>query len=111
MEGKELRFGIVNSAIWATATTAGSNGSVNSMHDSFMPLGGFVPLFMIQLGEIIYGGGGAGRHGRAGPLIVGVGGPGPVVVDPPPSTGRKRWNPMRARGWRTRACTHTLQTR
>src|SRR5262249_56297310 len=58
MEGKEVRFGIVNSAIWATATTAASNGSVNSMHDSFTPLGGFVPLFMIQMGEVIYGGGG-----------------------------------------------------
>ena len=54
MEGKETRFGIANSALWATATTSASNGSVNSMHDSFMPLGGLVPLFMMQLGEIIY---------------------------------------------------------
>src|SRR6266498_747037 len=61
MEGKETRFGIVNSAIWATVTTSASNGSVNSMHDSFMPLGGLVPLFMIQLGEIIFGGVGSGR--------------------------------------------------
>src|SRR4029079_19224999 len=52
MEGKEVRFGVANSAIWATATTAASNGSVNSMHDSFTPLGGLVPLFMIQLGEV-----------------------------------------------------------
>ena len=52
MEGKEVRFGIANSALWATATTAASNGSVNSMHDSFMPLGGLVPLFMMQLGEV-----------------------------------------------------------
>jgi potassium-transporting ATPase potassium-binding subunit len=56
MEGKEVRFGIVNSALWATATTAASNGSVNSMHDSFMPLGGLVPMWLMQLGEIIYGG-------------------------------------------------------
>src|SRR5262249_6315778 len=56
MEGKEVRFGIATSALWATATTAASNGSVNSMHDSYTPLGGLVPLFMIQLGEIIYGG-------------------------------------------------------
>jgi K+-transporting ATPase ATPase A chain len=52
MEGKDVRFGIVNSALWATATTAASNGSVNSMHDSYMPLGGLVPMWMMQLGEI-----------------------------------------------------------
>src|SRR5262249_48862430 len=62
MEGKEVRFGIANSALWATATTAASNGSVNSMHDSFTPLGGLVPLFMIQLGEVIYGGVGSGLY-------------------------------------------------
>ncbi|HLQ44022.1 MAG TPA: potassium-transporting ATPase subunit KdpA, partial [Planctomycetaceae bacterium] len=55
MEGKELRFGIVNSGIWASATTAASNGSVNSMHDSFTPLGGLVPMWLIQLGEVIFG--------------------------------------------------------
>src|SRR6185503_3354958 len=54
MEGKEVRFGIGNSALWATATTAASNGSVNSMHDSFTPLGGFVPLFMLHLSEVIF---------------------------------------------------------
>ena len=63
MEGKEVRFGIANSALWATATTAASNGSVNSMHDSFTPLGGLVPLWMIQLGEIIFGGVGSGLYG------------------------------------------------
>src|SRR5262249_62125684 len=63
MEGKEVRFGIANSALWATATTAASNGSVNSMHDSFTPLGGLVPLFMIQLGEGIYGGVGSRLYG------------------------------------------------
>jgi K+-transporting ATPase ATPase A chain len=51
MEGKETRFGIVNSALWATATTAASNGSVNSMHDSYTPLGGLVPMWLMQLGE------------------------------------------------------------
>src|SRR5262245_59934525 len=63
MEGKEVRFGIVNSALWATATTDASNGSVNAMHDSFTPLGGLVPLANIQLGELIYGGVGSGLYG------------------------------------------------
>jgi potassium-transporting ATPase potassium-binding subunit len=62
MEGKETRFGIVNSALWATATAATSNGSVNSMHDSFTPLGGMVPLLVIELGEVIYGGVGSGLY-------------------------------------------------
>jgi K+-transporting ATPase ATPase A chain len=63
MEGKEVRYGIVNSALWATATTAASNGSVNSMHDSYTPLGGMVPLALIQLGEVIFGGVGSGLYG------------------------------------------------
>src|SRR5882762_9854670 len=63
MEGKDVRFGIVNSALWATATTAASNGSVNAMHDSFTPLGGLAPLALIQLGEIIFGGVGSGLYG------------------------------------------------
>ena len=63
MEGKEVRFGIVNSAIWATATTAASNGSVNAMHDSLMPLGGLVPMVLMQLGEVIFGGVGSGLYG------------------------------------------------
>ncbi len=63
MEGKESRFGIVNSAIWATATSAASNGSVNSMHDSYTPLGGFVPMWLIELGEVIFGGVGSGLYG------------------------------------------------
>jgi K+-transporting ATPase ATPase A chain len=63
MEGKEVRFGIVNSAIWATATTDASNGSVNSMHDSFTPLGGLVPLFNLHLGEVVFGGVGTGLAG------------------------------------------------
>ncbi len=63
MEGKEVRFGIANSVLWATATTAASNGSVNSMHDSMTPLGGLVPLWQIQLGEVVYGGVGSGLYG------------------------------------------------
>jgi len=63
MEGKEVRFGIVNSALWATATTAASNGSVNSMHDSYTPLGGLVPMFLMQLGEVVFGGVGSGLYG------------------------------------------------
>ncbi len=62
MEGKETRFGIVNSALWATATTAASNGSVNAMHDSFTPIGGMVPMWLMQLGEVIYGGVGSGLY-------------------------------------------------
>ena len=63
MEGKEVRFGIFNSALFAAITTDASCGAVNSMHDSFTPLGGFVPLFNIQLGEVIFGGVGAGLYG------------------------------------------------
>jgi K+-transporting ATPase ATPase A chain len=63
MEGKEVRFGITNSALWATATTAASNGSVNSMHDSYTPLGGMVPMFLMQLGEVVFGGVGSGLYG------------------------------------------------
>ena len=63
MEGKEVRFGIANSALFAVITTDASCGAVNAMHDSFTPLGGLVPLFNIQLGEIIFGGVGAGLYG------------------------------------------------
>jgi potassium-transporting ATPase potassium-binding subunit len=63
MEGKEVRFGIASSALWAVATTDASNGSVNSMHDSFTPLGGLIPLFNIQTGEVIFGGVGSGLYG------------------------------------------------
>lgn len=63
MEGKETRHGIGASALWAVATTAASNGSVNSMHDSYMPLGGLVPMLMMQLGEVVFGGVGSGLHG------------------------------------------------
>jgi K+-transporting ATPase ATPase A chain len=63
MEGKETRFGIANSALWATATTAASNGSVNSMHGSFTPLGGLAPMWLMQLGEVVFGGVGSGLYG------------------------------------------------
>ncbi|HLO32994.1 MAG TPA: potassium-transporting ATPase subunit KdpA [Anaerolineales bacterium] len=89
MEGKETRFGIVNSAIWATVTTSASNGSVNSMHDSFMPLGGLVPLFMIQLGEIIFGGAGSGLYGMLAFVIVAVFVAGLMVGRTPEYLGKK----------------------
>ena len=63
MEGKETRFGVTSSALWAAATSATSNGSVNAMHDSFMPLGGLVPLMLIQFGEVVFGGVGSGIYG------------------------------------------------
>ncbi len=63
MEGKETRFGIAGSTTWATATTAASNGSVNAMHDSFTPLGGLMPMVLIQLGEVVFGGVGSGLYG------------------------------------------------
>ncbi|MBI5965070.1 MAG: potassium-transporting ATPase subunit KdpA [Chloroflexi bacterium] len=89
MEGKEMRFGVANSALWATATTAASNGSVNSMHDSFMPLGGLVPLFMIQLGEIIFGGAGSGLYGMLAFVIVAVFISGLMVGRTPEYLGKK----------------------
>lgn len=89
MEGKEVRFGIVNSALWATATTAASNGSVNSMHDSFMPLGGLVPMWLIQLGEIIYGGVGSGLYGMLAFVIIAVFVSGLMVGRTPEYLGKK----------------------
>jgi len=72
MEGKETRFGIVNSVTWAAATTAASNGSVNSMHDSYTPLGGLVPLFLMQFGEVVFGGVGSGLYGMIVFAIIAV---------------------------------------
>ena len=89
MEGKETRFGIANSALWATVTTSASNGSVNSMHDSFMPLGGMVPLFMMQLGEIIFGGVGSGFYGMLAFIIVAVFIAGLMVGRTPEYLGKK----------------------
>jgi K+-transporting ATPase ATPase A chain len=63
MEGKEVRFGIVSSTLFSVVTTSASCGAVNSMHDSFTPLAGFVQLFMMQLGEVVYGGIGSGLYG------------------------------------------------
>lgn len=89
MEGKEARFGIANSALWATATTAASNGSVNSMHDSYMPLGGLVPMWLMQLGEIIYGGVGSGLYGMLAFVIVAVFVAGLMVGRTPEYLGKK----------------------
>ena len=89
MEGKEVRFGVANSALWATATTAASNGSVNSMHDSFTPLGGMVPMIMMQLGEIIFGGVGSGLYGMLMFVIVAVFIAGLMVGRTPEYVGKK----------------------
>jgi K+-transporting ATPase ATPase A chain len=72
MEGKETRFGVANSTLWAAATTAASNGSVSSMHDSFTPLGGLVPMWLMQLGEVVFGGVGSGLYGMLMFAIVAV---------------------------------------
>src|SRR5437764_7496027 len=88
MEGKETRLGIVNSAVWASATTAASNGSVNSMHDSFSPLGGLVPMWLIQLGEVVFGGVGSGLYGIVVFAIVGVFIAGLMVVRTPAYPGK-----------------------
>ncbi|HWM78542.1 MAG TPA: potassium-transporting ATPase subunit KdpA, partial [Methylomirabilota bacterium] len=89
MEGKEVRFGIANSALWATATTAASNGSVNSMHDSFTPIGGLVPMWMMQLGEVVYGGVGSGLYGMVVFAIVAVFVAGLMVGRTPEYLGKK----------------------
>ncbi len=89
MEGKEARFGIANSAIWAAATTAASNGSVNSMHDSYMPLGGLIPLWLIQLGEVVFGGVGSGLYGMLAFVIVAVFISGLMIGRTPEYLGKK----------------------
>ncbi len=89
MEGKETRFGIVNSALWATATTAASNGSVNAMHDSFTPLGGLVPMWLMQLGEVVYGGVGSGLYGMIIFALVGVFIAGLMIGRTPEYLGKK----------------------
>jgi K+-transporting ATPase ATPase A chain len=89
MEGKEVRFGIANSALWATATTAASNGSVNAMHDSFMPLGGLVPMWLMQLGEVVFGGVGSGLYGMLMFAIVAVFIAGLMVGRTPEYLGKK----------------------
>jgi K+-transporting ATPase ATPase A chain len=89
MEGKEVRFGIANSALFATITTDASCGAVNSMHDSFMPLGGMVPLANIHLGEIIFGGVGAGMYGMLVFIILTVFIAGLMVGRTPEYLGKK----------------------
>jgi len=89
MEGKEVRFGITNSALWATATTAASNGSVNSLHDSYTPIGGMVPLFNIMLGEVIVGGVGSGLYGMLLFAILAVFVAGLMVGRTPEYLGKK----------------------
>jgi potassium-transporting ATPase potassium-binding subunit len=89
MEGKETRYGIANSALWATATTAASNGSVNSMHDSYTPLGGLVPMWLMQLGEVIYGGVGSGLYGMIVFALVAVFVAGLMIGRTPEYLGKK----------------------
>jgi K+-transporting ATPase ATPase A chain len=89
MEGKEARFGIANSALWATATTAASNGSVNSMHDSYTPLGGLVPMWLMQLGEVVFGGVGSGLYGMLAFAIIAVFVAGLMVGRTPEYLGKK----------------------
>jgi K+-transporting ATPase ATPase A chain len=89
MEGKEVRFGIANSALWATATTSASNGSVNSMHDSYTPIGGLVPMWLIELGEVVYGGVGSGLYGMLVFAIIAVFVAGLMVGRTPEYLGKK----------------------
>ncbi|OIR04754.1 potassium-transporting ATPase A chain [mine drainage metagenome] len=89
MEGKETRFGIVNSALFATITTAASCGAVNGMHDSFTPLGGLVPLAQIQLGEVIFGGVGSGLYGMLVYAVIAVFLAGLMIGRTPEYLGKK----------------------
>jgi K+-transporting ATPase ATPase A chain len=89
MEGKEVRFGIFNSSLFATITTAASCGAVNSMHDSFTAIGGLVPLFMIDLGEVVIGGVGAGLYGMLVFVVLAVFIAGLMVGRTPEYLGKK----------------------
>jgi K+-transporting ATPase ATPase A chain len=89
MEGKEVRLGITDSGIWSAVTTAASNGSVNAMHDSFTPLGGLVPMFLIQLGEVVFGGVGSGLYGMLAFAIIAVFIAGLMVGRTPEYLGKK----------------------
>ncbi len=89
MEGKETRFGITDSALWAVATTAASNGSVNSMHDCYTPLGGLAPMWLMQLGEVVFGGVGSGLYGMLVFAIVTVFLAGLMVGRTPEYLGKK----------------------
>ncbi|MCY0987986.1 potassium-transporting ATPase subunit KdpA [Nannocystis sp. ILAH1] len=89
LEGKEVRFGAAASALWATATTAASNGSVNAMHDSFNPLGGLVPMWLMQVGEVVFGGVGSGLYGMLVFAILAVFLAGLMVGRTPEYLGKK----------------------
>ena len=89
MEGKETRFGVANSALWSAATTSASNGSVNAMHDSYTPLGGLIPMWLIQLGEVIFGGVGSGLYGMLVFAIIAVFIAGLMVGRTPEYLGKK----------------------
>lgn len=89
MEGKESRFGIASSATWASFTTAASNGSVNSMHDSYTPIGGMITMLQMQLGEVIFGGVGCGLYGMIGFIILAVFIAGLMVGRTPEYLGKK----------------------
>jgi len=89
MEGKEVRFGVFNSALFATITTDASCGAVNSMHDSFTPIGGLIPLFNIQLGEVVFGGVGAGLYGMLVFVVLAVFLTGLMVGRTPEYLGKK----------------------
>ena len=89
MEGKEVRFGVTNSALWAVATTSASNGSVNSMHDSYTPVGGLVPMWLMQVGEVVFGGVGSGLYGMLAFVIIAVFVAGLMVGRSPEYLGKK----------------------
>jgi K+-transporting ATPase ATPase A chain len=89
MEGKEARFGVVNSSLWSIATTSASNGSVNSMHDSYNPLGGLAAMLGIQLGEVVFGGVGSGLYGMLMFVIIAVFVAGLMVGRTPEYLGKK----------------------
>lgn len=89
MEGKEVRYGIGGSSLWAAATTSASNGSVNSMHDSYTPLGGMVTMFLMQLGEVVFGGVGCGLYGMIAFAILTVFIAGLMVGRTPEYLGKK----------------------
>ncbi|MCR9191116.1 MAG: potassium-transporting ATPase subunit KdpA [Gammaproteobacteria bacterium] len=88
-EGKESRFGMVSSVLWSSATTATANGSVNSMLDSYMPLGGLMPLWLMNLGEIVFGGVGSGLYGMLAMIIIAVFIGGLMVGRSPEYLGKK----------------------
>ncbi len=89
MEGKETRFGVTDSSLWAAFTTAASNGSVNSMHDSYTPIGGMVPIILMALGEVVFGGVGCGLYGMLGFVLLTVFIAGLMVGRTPEYLGKK----------------------